>query len=91
LVDVLHFQLETCQQALVNGTRMRIKFMYCDAIDCEVLTGTARNKMILIPRINLTNIRKNCNFTEAAGFYTMVNCTWQQVEFDHSMVGDFRT
>jgi hypothetical protein len=25
-----------------------------NAIDCEVLTGTARNKRILIPRINLT-------------------------------------
>jgi hypothetical protein len=30
------------------------KFMHRNAIDCEVLTGTARNKRILIPRINLT-------------------------------------
>jgi hypothetical protein len=29
---------------------MRIKLMHPDAIDCEVLTGTARNKRILIPR-----------------------------------------
>jgi hypothetical protein len=28
--------------------------MHGQAIDCEVLTGTARNKRILIPRINLT-------------------------------------
>jgi hypothetical protein len=33
---------------------MRIKFMHRNAIDCEVLTGTARNKGILIPRKNLT-------------------------------------
>jgi hypothetical protein len=42
------------EEALVNGTRIRIKFMHRNAIDCEVLTGTARNKTILIPRINLT-------------------------------------
>lgn len=42
------------KEALVNGTRMRIKCMHRNAIDCEVLTGTARNKRILIPRINLT-------------------------------------
>jgi hypothetical protein len=28
--------------------------MHRNAIDCEVLTGTERNKSILIPRINLT-------------------------------------
>jgi hypothetical protein len=28
--------------------------MHRNAIDCEVLTGTERNKRILIPRINLT-------------------------------------
>jgi hypothetical protein len=33
---------------------IRIKFMHGNAIDCEVLTGTERNKIILIPRINLT-------------------------------------
>jgi ATP-dependent DNA helicase PIF1 len=33
---------------------MRIKFMHRNAIDCEVLKRTARNKRILIPRINLT-------------------------------------
>jgi hypothetical protein len=42
------------KEALVNGTRMRIKFMHRNAIDCEVLTGTARNKRNLIPRLNLT-------------------------------------
>ena len=31
-----------------------IKFMHRNVIDCEVLTGTACNKRILIPRINLT-------------------------------------
>jgi hypothetical protein len=28
--------------------------MHRNAIDCEVLTGTERNKRILIPRINFT-------------------------------------
>jgi hypothetical protein len=28
--------------------------MHRNAIDCEILTGTERNKRILIPRINLT-------------------------------------
>ena len=42
------------KEALVNGTRMRIKFIRHNAINCEVLTGTVRNKRILIPRINLT-------------------------------------
>jgi hypothetical protein len=42
------------KEALVYGTRMRIKFMHRNAIDCEVLTGTERNKRILIPRINIT-------------------------------------
>jgi hypothetical protein len=32
---------------------MRIKFMHRNAIDCEVLTETARNKRILIHSINL--------------------------------------
>jgi hypothetical protein len=32
------------KEALVNGTRRRIKFMHPNAI--EVLTGTARNKRI---------------------------------------------
>ena len=43
------------KEALANGTRMCIKFMHHNAIDCKVLTGTARNKRILIPRINLTH------------------------------------
>jgi hypothetical protein len=42
------------KEAIVNRTRMRIKFMHRNAIDCEVLTETPRNKIILIPRINLT-------------------------------------
>lgn len=41
-------------KALVNGTRMRIKRMYTNMIDCEVLTGVARNTRVLIPRIHLT-------------------------------------
>ena len=39
------------KEALVNGTRMRIKCIHRNEIDCDVLTGTARNKIILIPRI----------------------------------------
>jgi hypothetical protein len=42
------------KEALDYGTRICIKFMHRNAIDCEVLTGTERNKRILIPRINLT-------------------------------------
>jgi hypothetical protein len=42
------------KEALVYGTRIRIKFMHRNAVDCEVLTGTERNKKILITRINLT-------------------------------------
>jgi hypothetical protein len=33
---------------------MRIKFMHRNAVDWEVLTGTACNERTLIPRINLT-------------------------------------
>ena len=33
---------------------MRMKFMHRNTTICEVLTGTVRNKRILIPRINLT-------------------------------------
>ena len=39
------------KEAVVNGIRMRIKFMHSNAIYC---TGTVRNKRIVIPRINLT-------------------------------------
>jgi hypothetical protein len=42
------------KEALVNGTRICIKVMHRNAIDCEILTGTARNKRNLIPRLNLT-------------------------------------
>ena len=42
------------KEALVNGTRMRNKVMHRNAIGCEVLTGTAHNNRILIPRISLT-------------------------------------
>ena len=42
-------------EALVNRTKMRIKFVHHNAIDCEVLTRTARNRRILVPRINLTH------------------------------------
>ena len=42
------------KEALVSGTRMRIKFMHRNAINCEVLTGTVRNTRILIPRIYST-------------------------------------
>jgi PIF1 helicase. len=43
------------KKVLVNGIRMRIKFMHRTAIDCEVLTGTTCKKRILIRRINLTD------------------------------------
>lgn len=42
------------KEALVNGTRMRIKVLHRNAIDCEVLTGIGRGKRILVPRIHLT-------------------------------------
>lgn len=42
------------KKALVNGTRMRVKALHNNAIDCEVLTGIARKTRVLIPRINLT-------------------------------------
>jgi hypothetical protein len=42
------------KEALVYETKKRIQFMHRNAIDCEVLTGTERNKRILFPRINLT-------------------------------------
>lgn len=42
------------KKALVNGTRLRVKAMHRNAIDCEVLTGTSIGERILIPRINLT-------------------------------------
>lgn len=42
------------KDALVNGTRMRIKCLHRNAIDCEVITGSSNGKRILIPRINLT-------------------------------------
>lgn len=41
-------------KGLVNGTRMRIKQMHRNSLDCEVLTGVTRGKRILIPRIRLT-------------------------------------
>lgn len=41
-------------QSLVNGTRMRVKRLHRNSLDCEVLTGNARNSRILIPRIHLT-------------------------------------
>ena len=34
------------KEALLKGTRMHIKFMHRNAIDCEVLTGTVCNKRI---------------------------------------------
>jgi hypothetical protein len=51
---VMLYVYGTINRALIYGTRTRIKFMHRNTIDCEVLTGTERNKRILIPRINLT-------------------------------------
>lgn len=50
------------KEALVNGTRMRIKALHKNSIDCEVLTGIARKKKILIPRINMTYSGTLLNF-----------------------------
>lgn len=41
-------------QALVNGTRMRVKVMHRNSLDCEVLTGVMRGARILLPRIHLS-------------------------------------
>ena len=41
------------EKGLVNRTRMRIIRMYRNTLDCEVLTGIARNTRLLIPRIHL--------------------------------------
>jgi len=40
--------------SLVNGTRLRIRVLHNNVIDCEVLTGTSIGLRVLIPRINLT-------------------------------------
>jgi ATP-dependent DNA helicase PIF1 len=52
-LHVLPIRNLNTKEALVYGTRTRIKFIHHNAIDCEVLTGTERDKRILIPRINL--------------------------------------
>lgn len=41
-------------KSLVNGTRMRVKVLHHNLIDCEILTGSAKGTSLLIPRINLT-------------------------------------
>lgn len=41
------------RHGLVNGTRMRLVQMHNNCLDCEILTGVARNTRILIPRIHL--------------------------------------
>jgi hypothetical protein len=50
-MHVLLIRNLNAKKALVYGTRIHIKFMHRNAIDSEVLTGTERNKRILIPRI----------------------------------------
>ena len=50
------------KEALVNGTRMRIKFMHRNAVNCEVLTGTVHNKRILIPVLGMTISLKDKHF-----------------------------
>lgn len=42
------------KKALVNGTRMRVKRLHNNSIDCEVLNGVNAGKRVLIPRIHLT-------------------------------------
>jgi ATP-dependent DNA helicase PIF1 len=62
------FDFDTCitdKKLKYKGrTRMRIKFMHRNAIDCEVLTGTARNKGILIPRIYIPILPFNFQRTQ---------------------------
>jgi len=41
------------KDALINGTRMRVRGMHRHCIDCEVLTGTSAGSRILIPRVLL--------------------------------------
>jgi hypothetical protein len=71
--------------------------MHRNVIDCEVLTGTERNKRILIPRINLTysysgtiliNKSQKQTFQKIAILLrqSVFNCTSQQVAFDHHSV-----
>nr|XP_015922387.3 ATP-dependent DNA helicase PIF1 [Parasteatoda tepidariorum] len=40
-------------KALINGTRIRVKRLHRNCLDCEVLTGASSGQRILIPRINL--------------------------------------
>lgn len=40
-------------KALINGTRMRVKNLLRNTIDCEVLTGASAGTRILIPRIHM--------------------------------------
>lgn len=51
---VLLIQNLNTGKSLVNGTRMRVRRMHRSTLDCEVLTGNAKNTRILIPRIRLT-------------------------------------
>jgi hypothetical protein len=53
-LHVLPLRNLNTKEALVYGTRIGIKFMHRNAIDCEVLIGTERKMRIFIPRINLT-------------------------------------
>jgi hypothetical protein len=62
--------------------------MHCNAIDCEVLTGTERNKRILIPRINLTysgtillfNFQRS-QFPIITAFAMTINKSQKQLQF----------
>lgn len=40
-------------KSLINGTRMRVKQLHRNTIDCEVLTGASSGTRILIPRVRL--------------------------------------
>jgi hypothetical protein len=62
--------------------------MHRNAIDCEVLTGTERNKRILIPRINLTysgtillfNFQRS-QFPIITAFAMTINKSQKQLQF----------
>lgn len=61
------------KKGLVNGTRMRVKSLHNNTIDCEVLTGIAYGTRVLIPRINLTYSGINLPFNFQRTQFPIIN------------------